>query len=48
MKKFIKDTYEYFDVVDFDWWDSFFNDQSGIISNSTNGHIFFKSSFRWP
>jgi len=32
MKKYIKDTCECFDVVDFVWWESFFNDQSDIIS----------------
>jgi hypothetical protein len=47
-KKSIKDTYEYFDVVDFVWWESFFNDQSDIISSSTNGDIFLKTPFSWP
>ena len=40
IKKYIKDTYEYFDVVDFVWWEYFFMEQSKIISNSTNGDIY--------
>jgi hypothetical protein len=44
-KKYIKDTYEYFDVVDTVWWESFFNDQSDIISISTNEDTFFKNLF---
>jgi hypothetical protein len=48
IKKSIKDTYEYFDVVDYVWWESFFNDQSDIISSSTNGDIFLKTPFSWP
>jgi hypothetical protein len=47
-KKYIKDTYENFDVIDFVWWESFFNGQSDIISSSTNEDIFLKTPFRWP
>ena len=48
MKKSIKDTYEYFDVADSLWWESFFMEQSDIISNSTNGDIYLKSPFTSP
>jgi hypothetical protein len=47
IKKSIKDTYEYFDVVDFVWWEYFFSDQSDIISNSTNEDTFLKTPFIW-
>ena len=47
-KKSIEDTYEYFDVADSVWWESFFMEQSDIISNSTNGDIYLKSPFTWP
>ena len=43
----IEDTYEYFDVVDFVWWEYFFMEQSKIISNSTNGDTYLKSPFTW-
>ena len=48
IKKSIEDTYEYFDVADSIWWESFFIEQSDIISNSTNGDIFLKTPFAWP
>jgi len=48
IKKSIKDTYEYFDVVDYVWWESFFMEKNDIISNSTNGDIFMKTPFSWP
>ena len=48
IKKSIEDTYEYFDVVDSVWWESFFMEQSDIISNSTNGDKDLKSTFTWP
>jgi hypothetical protein len=35
-------TYEYFDVVDYVWWDYFFNSQSDIISSSTNEDTMLK------
>jgi hypothetical protein len=47
-KKSIKDTSGYFDVVDYVWWESFFNGQSGIISSSTNEDTFLKTPFHWP
>jgi hypothetical protein len=47
-KKLIKNTYEYFDVVDFVWWESFFNSQSDTISSSTNEDTFLKTPFHWP
>ena len=47
-KKSIEDTYEYFDVADSVWWESFFMEQSDIISNSTNRDIYLKSPFTWP
>ena len=36
IKKCIRYTYEYFDIVDLVWWESFFNNQSDIISTTTN------------
>jgi hypothetical protein len=47
-KNSMKDTYEYFDVVDFVWWGSFFNGQSDIISSSTNEDMFLKTAFHSP
>jgi hypothetical protein len=48
IKKSIKDTYEYFDVVDSVWWEFFFNTQSGIISISTNEDTMLRTPFHWP
>ena len=48
IKNSIEDTYEYFDVADSVWWESFFMEKSDIISNSTNGDIYFKSPFTLP
>ena len=48
IKKSIKDTYDYFDVVDTVWWEPFFMEKNEIISNSTNGNIFLKTPFHWP
>ena len=48
IKSSIKYTYEYFDVVDSVWWESFFMEKTNIISNSTNGDIYLKSPFTWP
>jgi len=48
IKKSIKDTYEYFDVVDCVWWEYYFKEQRNIISNSTNGDILLKTPFTWP
>jgi hypothetical protein len=47
-KKCIRDTYEYFDVVDSVWWESFFNNQSDIISISRNEDTLLKTPFIWP
>jgi hypothetical protein len=47
-KKSNKDTYEHFDVVDFVWWESFFNGQSDIISSLRNENTFLKTPFNWP
>ena len=43
IKKSIKYTYEYFDVADSVWWESFFMEQNDIISNFANGDIFLNS-----
>jgi hypothetical protein len=48
IKNSIKDTYEYFDVADSVWWESFFNSQSDIISRSTNEDTLLKNPFHWP
>ena len=48
IKMSIKDTYEYFDVVDFVWRESCFNSQSDIISSSTNEDTMLKTTFHWP
>jgi hypothetical protein len=48
IKKSIKDTYDYIDVVDSVWWDSFFNSQSDIISSSTNEYTMLRTPFHWP
>jgi hypothetical protein len=48
IKRSIKDTYEYFDVVDSVWWESFFNIQSDIISISTNEDTMLRTPFHWP
>ena len=48
IKNSIKDTYEYFDVVDFVWWDFFFNIQSDIISSSINEDTMLRTPFHWP
>ena len=48
IKNSIEDTYEYFDATYFFWWESFFMEQSDIISNSKNGDIYLKSPFTWP
>ena len=45
IKRCIRDTYEYFDVVDSVWWESFFSNQSDMISRSINGDKLLKSSF---
>ena len=47
-KKSIKDKYDYFDVVDFFLWESFFNSQSDIISSSTNEDTILKTPFHQP
>ena len=47
MKNTIEDTYEYFNVVDFVWWQYFSMEQGDIISNSTDGDIYLKSPFTW-
>lgn len=48
LKKSFRDTYEYFDVVDYVWWESFLNEQSDIIKCSMNEDIFLKNPFTWP
>jgi hypothetical protein len=48
IKKSIKDTYDYFDVVDSIWWESFFNSQNDIISSSTNEDKMLRTPFHWP
>jgi len=48
IKNFVKDTYEYFDVVDSISWEHFFMEKNDIISNSTNRDIFLKTPFSWP
>jgi hypothetical protein len=48
IKNSIKDTYEYFDVVDSVWWESFFNSQSDIISSSTYEDTMLRTPFHWP
>ena len=48
MKKYTRYTYEYFDIVDSVWWESFFNNQSDIISTTTNEDIPLKNPFIWP
>ena len=48
IKKFIRYTYEYFDIVDSVSWESFFNNQSHIISTRTNEYIPLKNPFIWP
>ena len=48
IKKCIRYTYEYFDIADSVWWESFFNNQSNIISTTTNEDILLKNPFIWP
>jgi len=48
IKKCIRYTYEYFDIADSVWWESFFNNQSDIISTTTNEDIPLKDPFIWP
>ena len=48
IKKSIKDTYEYFDVVDSVWWEYFFDSQRDIISSSTNEDTMLRNPFHWP
>ena len=48
IKKSIKDTYEYFDVDDSVWLESFFNSQSDIISISTNEDTMLRTPFHCP
>ena len=45
IKKCIRYTYEYFDIADSVWWESFFNNQSDIISTTTNEDIPLKNPF---
>jgi len=42
-----RDKYEYFDVANSVWWESFFNNQSDIISRSRNKDTPLKTSFIW-
>ena len=48
IKKCIRYTYAYFDIADSIWWEPFFNNQSDIISRTTNEDIFLKTPFIWP
>ena len=48
IKKCIRCTYEYFDIADSVRWESFFNNQSDIISTRTNEDIPLKNPFIWP
>ena len=48
IKKCIRYTYECFDIVDSVWWESFFNNQSDIISTTTNEDTPLKSPFIGP
>jgi len=48
IKKCIRYTYEYLDIADSVWWESFFNNQSDIISTTTNEDIPLKNPFIWP
>ena len=48
IKRCIRDTYEYFDVADSVWWESFFSNQSDMISRSVNEDTLLKTPFFWP
>jgi len=48
IKRCIRDTYEYFDVADSVWWESFFSNQSDMISRSINGDTLLKTPFFLP
>jgi len=48
IKKCIRYTYEYFNIVVSVWWESFLNNQSDIISSTTNEYIPSKNPFIWP
>ena len=48
IKNSIKNTYEYFDVANSVWWDSFSNSQTDIISSSTNEDTMLRTPFHWP
>jgi len=48
IKKCIRYTYEYFDIADSVWWESFFNNQSDLISTTINEDIPLKNPFIWP
>jgi hypothetical protein len=45
IKNSINDTYEYFDVANSVWWESFFNSQSDIISISINEDTMLRTPF---
>jgi hypothetical protein len=44
LKKTIKDTYEYFDVVDYIWWEYIFNEKSNLILSLMNEDNISKES----
>ena len=48
IKKCIRYTYEYFDIANLVLWESFFNNQSDIISTTTNEDVPLKNPFIWP
>ena len=44
----IRDTYEYFDVADSVWWESFFSNKSDMISRSINVDMLLKTPLFFP
>ena len=47
IKKCIRYTYAYFDILDSVWWESFFNNQIDITSRTKNEYIPLKTPFIW-
>jgi len=41
-------SYDYFDGDDSVWWETFFNNQSDIISRTRNEDTCSKTPFTWP
>ena len=48
IKVCIRDIYDYFHVVDSFWWESFFSNQSDMISRSINVDTHLKTPFFLP